>query len=125
MIALIQSHGLLMTDVADAGKQAITYASGRPYVEPGQHLDKLTGINEPPRYSFPRQPFEGLRLVGVKLIHTLMPGVPNGPAKTIAPLAQSGYHRVTDARGSKPMDRAATAYVAVQGVERQAWYEGL
>lgn len=112
---------VLMTSVADAGKQDETYHQGRPMDEPGQNLQVLTGQREPAKFDYPRQPFAGLRGFSDRLIHRLMPPVVPTPSKQIAP-HRVGYNR-TPAKGPVAQDRAAVAYVAVQGVERPAWYE--
>jgi hypothetical protein len=121
-MALLAS-GQQMTAAADAGQQPITYHMGRPSPYVNYDLPNVVG---PPRplgaQAYPKQPFGGLRMPVNKLVALLVPPIPNGPPIAIAP-HRRGY--VASGAGAEPQDRAATAYVAVSGVERAAWYEGL
>lgn len=124
MMALLATAAQGST-VADAGAQPITYHMGRP----SPYVDDDQPAGQGPAHplgadAYPRQPFPGLRMPWFRRVHLTVPPIPNGPPIAIAP-HRRGYVSSGTPPVTGPQNRAATAYVAVSGVERAAWYEGL
>ena len=105
-----------MTTVADAGRQPDTYHAGRPMREPDQHTDTTATGRDPDLFSYPRQPFAGLRLVLSRLTHGHMPPPGynvGGPGQAIITNGQGYFTGRTADRDVGKQNRAVKNWTGV------------